>query len=391
MVATIMDNAKPRILFCVTSSDWGGVQHFLLEISKIAQRNGHQVMIAAGEKGELEQKCNENGIQFAHLAHMKRSISPLGDLAAVYEIRKLLREYKPNIIHLNSSKMSIIGSIATKLESKIKKPLVIYRIGGWVFNERLPGWKRQTYLELEKWTATMKDIIVTVHPGDEELSHKEEIKPRDRVLTIANGIDLKDFDAKLKSREEARNILGIPQDEFIVGTIANYYPPKNLPWLLKTISNFKKDPTRYSLLATRFVIIGDGPDREKINNLHSELNLQNQVILAGRRTDASTLLSAFDIFILPSTKEGMPWTLLEAMAAHLPCIATNVGACKWMLKDNTGIILPVDDAAALEKTIQFLKNDKPVRHKLGENARRAVESRFTWESTRDKTLDLFNL
>ncbi|MCR4278610.1 MAG: glycosyltransferase family 4 protein [bacterium] len=403
-----MPHAKPRILFCVTSGDWGGVQFFLYNFAKFAQKNGFDVRIAAGEDGELGEKCLKNGIPFTRLKHVKRSISPIQDLAGIHEIRILIREYQPDFIHLNSSKMSIIGSIASRLEEmnpgsltgfakQKKKPRVMYRIGGWVFREKIHPLKQWMYLALEQWTARYKDVIVTVHPEDEVIAQEKNIRPRDRVLTIANGIDLEHFNAELKTKEEARRILGIDPQAFIVGTIANFYPPKNLPWLLHAIQKFHNVDSSLSTTnvthesdSIQYVIIGDGPDHDAIHSLYNDLHLQNRIILAGRRTDASTLLRAFDIFILPSTKEGMPWTLLEAMATGLPCIATDVGACAWMLQDSAGIIIPVNNEIALFDAVAQIQSDRSLATELGNRAKRAVSARFAWESTRDMTLGLFH-
>jgi len=232
MVAAIMDTAKRRILFLVTSADWGGVQSFLHNIAVTAKERGFEVCIAAGESGELEERCRDSHIPFHRLHRLKRNISPIHDLAAIYEIRSLIKSFKPDVIHLNSSKAGIIGSVAANLE---RVPFVIYRIGGWVFEEKISSLKRSMYRWLEKTTARNKDVIVTVHPGDEALAEKIGIRPRGRLVTIPNGLDLDRFDRNLKTKDEARRILGIEPDAFVVGTVANYYPAKNLPWLLKQI------------------------------------------------------------------------------------------------------------------------------------------------------------
>ncbi len=386
MVAAMMKPAK-RILFCATTSDWGGVQLFLSKISKSAQSQGDHVLVAAGGNGELEEKCKEMQVPYTRLEHMRRAISPLHDLAALHELRKLIREFRPDVIHLNSSKMSILGSFAADIESKgTYRPRVIYRIGGWVFEEHAPAWKKWMYIALERWTARKKDVIVTVHPGDEEVAKQLKITPRDRIVTIPNGIDLHAFDNNLLNRATARKELHIPDESCVVGIIANFYPPKNIPWLMGAIRHAKELDSNI-----HFTIIGDGPERARVESeLQRENDSKRQINLTGRRTDAAQLLPAFDIFLLPSTKEGMPWTLLEAMAARLPCVATDVGACSWMLKDGAGVIIPPNDAHALVRTLNNLSHDQQKRKELGERARATVESRFTWIETERKTLRLFS-
>ncbi len=381
ILAVIMPTAKRRLLFLITTADWGGAQMFVFQTALAAKQHGHDVMIAAGEAGELGDRCTQAGLRFEQLHMVKRNISPLYDLAAIHEIRQLLREWKPGAVHLNSSKMSVVGSIAASLE---KIPCIIYRIGGWAFLEDLPAWKKQFYLLAEKWTASKKDIIVTVHPGDEDLARKLKITPRGPLMTIPNGIDLVRFDRELLVKGEARRRLGLALDKLVIGTIANYYPPKDIPGLLETIA-----PLARSNENLQFVIIGDGPEREAVQTTFKKLNLENRIILAGRLEDAQQYLSAFDIFLLASTKEGMPWTLLEAMAARLPCIATDVGACRWMIGTDAGIIVPPKQPMELQKAITQLVNSEETRKALGAAARSAIEKRFRWEATEAQTLALF--
>ncbi|MFH2232300.1 MAG: glycosyltransferase family 4 protein [Patescibacteria group bacterium] len=392
-----MHIAKRRILFLITTSDWGGAQNFVFNMAREAKKQGFDVMVAAGESGELGARCEQIGINYRKVKTIKRKLTPFHDLAALYEIRSLIREFRPHIVHLNSSKMGVLGALAANLE---KVPRIIYRIGGWAFLEDLGKIKHWIYLWSEKWSAPKKDIIVTVHPGDEELAKKYNFRPRDRIITIPNGIDLAQFDSELLTRDVARQKLDLGVNDLVIGTIANYYPAKNIPWYLECISEIENQKseigqgsripnTEYRIPNVRFVIIGDGPDNNLVRNKYEELNLDNRVILTGRRADARSLLKAFDIFVLPSSKEGMPWTLLEAMAASLPCIATDVGACRWMLEPDAGIVIQSKDKAALLHAINDLISNKEKQELLGETARHAVETRFRWETAARNTLMLF--
>lgn len=375
-----MPSAKHRILFLITTSDWGGAQFFVHALAKAAKAEGHGVIVAAGGQGELEDACKKDGIHFERLELIRRELAPFHDLAAIYEIRTIIKDFKPDIVHLNSSKMSVVGAMAASLEHV---PRIIYRIGGWAFLEELPTWKKLVYLWSEKLTANKKDIIVTVHPGDEAEAKRHKIRPNGRVVTVANGINIATFDAHRIDRAEARWRLGIANDAFVIGTLANFYPAKNIPWELEALAPLLKTSNAH------LAIIGDGPDHEIVEHTRWRLRIESSVTLAGRHPDASSLLSAFDMFVLPSSKEGMPWSLLEAMAAGLPCIATDVGACKWMLEPDAGIIVPSNDAEALRTAITSLMNDPERRTTLGAAARHAVETRFRWEDALKASLALF--
>lgn len=378
-----MQEAKKRILLLVTQADWGGVQSFLIRFASGLMHEGHEVLLAAGGEGELWDAAARHGIPTRRLTHVRREISPVEDWMAIGEIGRLIREFRPDAIHLNSSKMGVLGSIAARRlrpTPSSLRPHVAYRIGGWSFLEPMPEWKRWIYRAAERHTAKYKDVIITVHPGDEKLARALEIVPREKIMTVPNGLDVASFVSKLQTRDASRSMLHVSNSSFVFGTVANAYPTKALlPYLdvLKRLCDEDRN-----VIA---VILGDGPEFEALQKKRDVLGLTDRVILTGHRDDAATLYSAFDLFVLQSRKEGMPWTLLEAMAAGIPSVATDVGACRWMLQDDArgmaGLIVPKEDPLALHDALRALKNNPAERERLSRAARRIVSERFSWDAT----------
>jgi glycosyltransferase involved in cell wall biosynthesis len=325
---------KRRILLCITLAEQGGAQGFVLKLAKYLQKQGHEVKVVAGAGEWLKDECDRQNIPFIQISSMKREISPLQDLKAARELRCLLKAEKPDVIQLNSTKMGILGSLAASYQlpaTSYPPPRVVYRIGGWVFLEQLPAWKKSLYKTLEKISARWKDVIICVHPGDEDVAREAGIRPRGSLMAIPNGIDIDVFDEALLTRAEARRRLQLSENDIVFGTIANFFPPKNLPAYMEACKQVAE-----IFPHAKFVIIGDGMERNAIEHKCAELELQNHVLLPGKIENASTLMSAFDAYALPSSKEGMSFSLLEAMAASLPIIATDVGAAKWMLSEKSG-------------------------------------------------------
>jgi glycosyltransferase involved in cell wall biosynthesis len=274
--------------------------------------------------------------------------------------------------------MGVVGSLSAKL-AKVSK--TVYCIGGWVFNEDLPNWKKKFYIWIERVSAKWKDVIITVHPGDEELAERLRIKAKGKMITIPNGIDVKEFESGLLSREEARESLSIHPEAVIAGTIANAYPPKNLLWYLEVCKKVHEADKRIC-----FVIVGHGPQFADLQKKRDELGAQNYVMLTGRKMDAPTLYRAFDMFVLPSSKEGMSITLLEAMASKVPIVATDVGAAKWMLEPKAGLVVPPKDIKALGGAILELAQD-PIRGvQLADKAYEAVKQRFQKKMVMEETI-----
>jgi glycosyltransferase involved in cell wall biosynthesis len=389
-----MESAKIKIALAVTLAEQGGVQQFLAGFASWLVAQGHDVTVIAGDGSWLETRCKERGIPFIRLRKLGREINPLRDPAAVLELRDVLRDLKPDAVELNSTKMSVVGSIAARLAGV---PRVVYRIGGWSFREALPAHKLLLYRTLEKWTGMLKDVIICVNPDDVRLANEIGIRARENVIAVPNGIDLPRFDAQLLPRDKARAILSeathysLLTTHFLFGTTANFFPPKDLPRYMEACKIVHDEKPN-----ARFLILGDGLQRPEIEARRHELGLDEFVLLPGARDDATTLLAGFDAFVLPSSKEGMSFSLLEAMAARLPCIATDVGAAKWMFTrqnaqlsagdDEGGVVVPKMDPPALAEAMLRVMRDATLRERLANEARRQIETRFPLEKTYEGNL-----
>lgn len=360
-----------RIAIVVTQGEHGGVQDLLARFTRWLAKNGHEVAVYSGSGGWLEDQCRQAGIPFTKLAYLKREISPINDVRSIAELKNEFIKFKPDAVHLNSTKAGVIGSIAAHLAGVTH---TAYRIGGWVFLEDLPGWKKHLYILVEKITARFKDVIICVHPGDVEAAHAQGIRPKEKIICVPNGLDGERFRSLQLPREQARAALGI--NGFVFATISNFYPPKDLPRYIEAcavVASVYAD--------ARFLLIGDGEERGLIEAAIKANEIEGRVILAGTRADADTLYNAFDVFVLPSSKEGMSWALLKAMAAGIPSIATDVGAAAWMLSGNAGLIVPPKIPIVLADAMFSLKEDESLRSTIAENAKNNVASRFQEEAT----------
>lgn len=371
-----MMNAKPHIALAITLGEIGGAQRFVLGFAKWLKQRDYLVTVVTGDGTWLEEMCQHEGIEVVKLKHFGRSISPR-DLLAFWELIRVFGRLKPDAIHLNSTKMGALGSLAARL---VLTPRVVYRIGGWVFLEPLSQTTKNLYRRIERWGAKWKDVIICVHPGDEDVAKKEGITPRKQIVTIPNGINIATFDQQLIDREQARKELRIPTGAPVFGTVAGFYPPKNLPHYLDACAIVHRQIPK-----ARFVLLGDGPERKRIVERCYDLKLADVVVLAGTMNGhASRYLRAFDCFVLPSVKEGMPWSLLEAMAASLPCIVTDVGANAWMVGQEAGWIVPANDTAKLAQAMINTLTHQDEAKRRGTIAREEVMNRFPLEKTYER-------
>ena len=368
------NSSKKRILFIVTLNEIGGAQRFIDTFTSNLDPQKYEWSVATGDT----------------IKNLKRNPNILNDILAVFEIRKLIKNYKPDVLFLNSSKAGFIGSLAAIFPRKLNKLRVIYRIGGWTFNDPWPKWKKWLWVWLEKMSAGCKDIIIVNNKHDYDQAVRLKIKPRDKIALIYNGLDVYKMDflprdeARVKLFEKISKHSGkIFQAKYIIGTIANFYPTKGIQYLIQAAKKFA-DKEDFA-----FVVIGDGQERTTYEQQIKELGLQNKFYLVGQLKDAYQYISAFDVFALPSVKEGFPWALIEAMSAKLPVIATSVGAVPEIIENGkNGFIVEPASAEQIAEKIDQLIDDDRLRLEFGIQAHQTVLFKFTLDKMVKQTEEL---
>ncbi len=365
-----MDDKKKVLLVVTQGGPWGGAQRYVFDIAK-SLKDVFQIRAAVGEKHgdqSLQEKLRKEGIEVTQLNHLVRSISPFKDTRAISELSDLYRDFLPDVVHLNSSKAGVLGALARR-----KKMKVVYTAHGWVFNEPLSFYKRSIYYMLEKVSARYKDAIVTLSEYDRK--EGERVARKDALHVIPLGIELSDsFQKKLDFDLE---------DKFVFGTIANFYKTKGVDLLIDAFAKVRKKHKNISC-----VIIGDGDQRRFLEKKIDAHGLQDDVYLLGYMDNARQYLGNFDVFVLASRKEGLPYTILEAQAAGLPVIATNVGGVSSVVDSSTGWCPPPHDQSALAATMTASISRSDLQ-KLGDTAKARIKRNHTLSSMIEAIRELY--
>lgn len=372
---------KRKILYVITQAEWGGAQRYIYDLATSLEAQNYDISVAVGESEDksLIDKLKKKNITVYQIKHLVRQISPLNDILAVFELRQIYRQIKPDIIHLNSTKAGIIGSLSNHAISKISYK-VIYTAHGWVFNEPMSKIKKWLYWSAEKITSRPKDKIICVSAFDYQTALKYKIAKAKKLVAINNGVDTGSM--VFLNKEEARKKLNLPEDKIIVGKIANFYKTKGLEYFIEAIKELSDE----NIVA---VVIGDGDLRRELEVLIDQFNLKNKFILLGKMDKAARYLKAFDIYISSSIKEGFPYSILEAMAAKLPIIATDVGGVPEMISSNNGILVKAGDYKMLAEKIKYLVDNQGLLKTLGEQAQRDVRENFSKEKMIRETFNLY--
>lgn len=378
-------NTKKKILFLVTQSEFGGAQRFIYRLVTNLDLAKYDILVAAGPEGNdpngLLFTLKKEGFKTFNLRFLRRRVNPLFDFGlGLIEIYNLIRKQKPDILFLFSSKAGAMGSLIGRLLGVRK---IIYRIGGWTFNDPRSFLMNSYYKFIEKVSAKWKDYIINNADSDRKQAIELGIKPKEELILIHNGVDVSQLDKEFLSKEEARRELNFRSDDFVIGTIGSLYPTKGLKYLIEAANIIKEK-------SIKFVLIGEGQERKKIEELIKNHNLIEKFNLIKPTYKDYKYLKAFDIFVLASVKEGFPWTILEAMAANVPVVATKVGAVPEIVENNkNGILVEAKNSEQIAEAIKKLISNKDLREKLSKEGKKTVIEKFTLEKMLKQYENLF--
>jgi glycosyltransferase involved in cell wall biosynthesis len=320
----------PRLLVIVTLAEAGGAQTFAATLVA-GLRGRYDVEVAAhGPGGALVDACAALDVPFHHVAHLVRDPHPYHDLAAVRELRALARQLSPDVVQINSSKAGVLARLALAGVGA----RTVFTAHGWAFSGR-GGTAGTVYTATERAVAPLSDAIVCVSNHDLALARERGISPRRGLHVIHNGVD----SPEVLPRRRA------PGNRLVLGCTARLAPPKDLITLLDALVQPRCE-------GWELRVFGDGPDRGEIERHRDALGLGDRVTLLGNRDDVAARLADCDAFALISDWEGLPYSILEAMAAGLPVLATAVGGIPDLVVPGaTGELVPPRDAEAAGRVL----------------------------------------
>jgi glycosyltransferase involved in cell wall biosynthesis len=349
---------KKRILLLITRSEPGGAQSHVLELLQGLTKK-YEIILATGEKGFLLVEAKALGIESYLLPSLKRNISPVNDIKAYKEIRDTILQTRPDLVHTHSSKAGILGSRLAAHRLGIKN---IFTAHGWAFADGTPWPRKLIGIPTEYIAGKWCDRIITVSHADKQLAVKFHIANQKKISVIHNGI-----------ADIEQSLLANPVNETpILTMVARVAPPKNFTCLLDALALINE---KYLLR-----VVGDGPQLSHVQEYARKLGIEKNIDFMGSRNDVPAILASSDIFILSSDWEGFPISIIEAMRARLPIVASNVGGIsEAVIEDRNGYLVPRDDAERLSKVIRQLLTDKKKRKMMGQSSRVLFEKQGTTE------------
>ncbi|MSR70895.1 glycosyltransferase [Candidatus Kaiserbacteria bacterium] len=309
---------KKKVTFVITKANWGGAQRYVFDLATALQ-NDFDVQVAFGQEGLLAKKLHEAGITTSPIRALQRDVSLSADVKSFFELYRLFKKERPDVVHLNSSKAGGVGALAARLAG-IKK--IIFTVHGLPEDEARSAVGKILIQLATRLTVALCDTIITISKNNHDRVHGS--------VLIYNGIAPMQFG----SGEIIRN--AFPVGVHITGTVGELTKNKNQAALIELA---KRNQAMY------VAIVGEGEDRAMLEQKIKEYGLEARVKLFGFMP-AAEVLKGFDTFALPSIKEGLPYVLLEAKHAGLPIVANRVGG--------VGEILDAPDMSdfTLQKMVQ---------------------------------------
>ncbi len=380
-----MTPKKKKILYLSTKSVLGGAQRYIVDLIDFLPKDEFEILVVAGGRGPLATKMNERKIPYHEIRGLDRDISVFKDIASFFRILSLFEKVKPDIIHLNGSKVSILGAIAGRLAG-VKK--IVSSTHGWPFLEERTPFERALVRASTRFGGLFQDTIICVSEFDYTAGIQYRIANSKKLVLIHNGVNSKKhiFLPREEARDKIFGRLGIPPGNyFIVGSIAEYTRNKGLLYLIEAAAHATS--IKKNII---FILMGWGEDKELLEEQILYHHISENVFLIDSLPEAFTYLKALDIFILPSIKEGFAYTLLEASLAELPIVTTRVGGNPEIIENlKNGMLIPPASPEEIINAVSYLSNKPNDRELLGKAARLKVLADFPISKMVEKTREIY--
>lgn len=364
----------------IDQSFLGGGQIALLSLAKSLDRNKFEVSVSAREGGPLVDEVKKNNLAFFSVPFQKKY-----DRRIIDRISRLLEENQIDILHTHGGIAGFYGRWAAR---RCRIPVIIHTLHGIHYLHYQNIFLKWIYVLLERYFSRFTDGIIFVSEADFESGKKYKLAPESRMYLIKNGADFFSItEKKLEAMriDEMRFKLGLESDTPVIGTVARLHRQKGIIYLLRAAPIIHRQ-----FPGVKILIAGGGPLEKKLRRKARRLGKERYFFLLGERSDVQTILSFFDIFVLPSLWEGLPLVLLEAAAAGKPIVATDIDGVREILRDReTGILVPPKNPEKLAQAIICLLQDRQLAQSLGRKAQEVIPSRYPLAKMVEQTQNLY--
>ncbi len=370
----------PRVLRIINRLNLGGPTFNASYLSRYLP-DQYETLLVAGMKDATEASSDfiplSMGLEPHYVKHMHREINPLKDRKAYKEMKGIIKDFRPDIVHTHAAKAGALGRLAA---ANCKVPVIVHTFHGHVFHSYFNPVKTRAFVKIEQYLASKSSKIIAIsNKQKKEIGEDFGVAPLDKIEVIPLGFDLSRFQENIDlKRKKFREEWGIEDEEVAIGIIGRLVPIKNHQFFLEAIQSLSEKTN----IPFKAFIIGDGEDRAVIENKARELGLidSEKIIFTSWIKDVDEANAGMDIIALTSFNEGTPVSLIEAQAANKPIVSTNVGGIQDIILENdTGFLSELNEQEKFVSDLQKLVEDADLRKRMGQQGFDHVKEKFSYQ------------
>ncbi|HEY1317927.1 MAG TPA: glycosyltransferase family 4 protein [Gaiella sp.] len=369
-------DARPiRVLRVIARLNMGGPALHVTYLARGLATLGYETTLVAGDVARGEESmafvADRAGVEIVRLPGLSRELSPVRDALAAWHVARIIRRVRPDIVHTHTAKAGAVGRIAALLAGT-RRPVVVHTFHGHVLRGYFGRAGTLLFRAIETLLARVTDRLIAVSPEVRDELVGMKVAPLRKFSVVRLGIELEPrvrFDG---DPAEVRRRHGIAADAFVVGWFGRMTAVKRTDDLLTMLAALRVGGTDATLL-----LVGDGDDRERLEERAHDLGLARSCLFVGYQEEVAPWYAICDAVVLTSASEGTPVTIIEALAAGRPVVATDVGGVRDVVDDGeTGFLVPPRNTQALAERLRALAADPALRTAMGEAGRARVLERY---------------
>jgi glycosyltransferase involved in cell wall biosynthesis len=373
-------SSRVKVLRVIARLNIGGPALHVAYLTEGLASRGYDTTLVAGTLARGEESmahvARQRGVSIVTLEALHREISPLSDVRAIIRLASVIRRERPTILHTHTAKAGAVGRIAAVLAGSARPPVIVHTFHGHVLRGYFGGVRTAAFRILERTLARWTTQLVAVSPEVRDDLVALGVAPAEKFVVVRLGIELEErVELNGAARGETRRILGIEPDSFVVGWVGRMTAVKRTDDVLLSFQRLLSRDVDATLC-----LVGDGPDRSRLERRAHELGIAKRCLFLGYQDDVGAFYSAMDALVLPSANEGTPVSVIEALAAGRPAVATRVGGVPDVVEDGVdGFLVDAGDTEGIAEWLATLARDPELRSTMGTRGRERALQRYAVE------------
>ncbi len=380
-----------RVAHVITRMIIGGAQeNTLLCCQDLLRDYGDDVLLVTGPspgpEGELLGQGRAGEVPLALLPCLRRAIDPWRDVASYRAIKRVLREFRPDVVHTHSAKAGVLGRRAAYA---LRVPVIVHTVHGAPFHPYQSWMARTLFRYCEAYAARYCHVLVSVADAMTDLLVEAGVAPREKFVTVSSGMDVEPFLKAEAHRDRVRRELGFSDQHLVVGKVARLFHLKGHEFLIQAATDVVAQCPQ-----VRFLLVGDGLLRNALTAKIAAAGLQDYFHFTGLVPPEriAPLMSAMDLLVHVSLREGLARTLPQALIAGKPVVSFDVdGAREVVIPDQTGFLVPPREIDPLIAAITTLARDPKLRQRLGRTGRSRFTDQFRHQTMTRRLREIYQL